>query len=90
MIYYMTMKYEDTEKANVGVVKEHFSAYVTKAERGGSTLVCRRNRPIAEIVPVKSGPSANRTRLGSARGTVTVSCDLTGPAMNASDWSMLK
>ena len=89
MIYYVTMKYEDTEKANVGVVKEHFSAYVAKAEKGNSTLICRRNRPVAEIVPLKSVACPNRTRLGSARGSVTVSCDLTEPAMKASDWGML-
>ncbi len=83
------MKYEASEKANVGVVKEHFSAYVAKAEKGSSTLVCRRNRPVAELVPVKSVSGENRTRLGSARASVSVHCDLTDPAMDASAWDML-
>jgi len=85
----MTMKYESKEKANVGMVKEHFSAYVTKAERGESTIVCRRNRPVAEIVPVKRGPESNRTRLGSARGSVVVKCDLSAPAIDGAEWDML-
>ncbi|MDP6358398.1 MAG: type II toxin-antitoxin system prevent-host-death family antitoxin [Kiritimatiellia bacterium] len=79
----------DAEQANVAMVKEHLSAYLTKAERGESTTVCRRNRPVARIVPVKSLPSSNHTRLGSAQGSVIVKCDLTAPAMDASDWSML-
>ncbi len=85
----MTMKYDDTEKVNVGVVKEHFSAYVAKAERGEPTLVCRRNRPVAELVPVKQSPAVNRTQLGSAAQSVVVNCDLTDPAMTSSDWNML-
>ena len=85
----MDMKYEDAQKANVGMVKEHFSAYVAKAERGESTTICRRNRPVAELVPVTNVPAANRTRLGSARGSVAVHCDLTEPAMKPSDWNMM-
>jgi prevent-host-death family protein len=83
------MKYTDKENANVGTVKEHFSAYVAKAERGEPTTICRRNRPVAELVPVAPTPEANRTRVGSARGSVVVHCDLTEPAMGSSDWDML-
>jgi antitoxin (DNA-binding transcriptional repressor) of toxin-antitoxin stability system len=83
------MKYTDTEKANVGMVKEHFSAYVTKAERGKPTTICRRNRPVAELIPVTRTPEVNRTHVGSARGSVVVHCDLTEPAMDPSDWNML-
>lgn len=83
------MKCTDAEKANVGVVKEHFSAYVTKAERGEPTTICRRNRPVAELVPVTRIPGANRTHVGSARGSVVVHCDLTEPAISSSDWNML-
>ncbi len=83
------MKYESTDQANVAQVKEHLSAYVAKAERGVTTTVCRRNRPVAQIVPVTGLSQSNRTRLGSARGSVVVECDLTAPAMDASDWSML-
>ncbi len=89
MSYYMSMKYGGIEKANIGMVKEHFSAYVTKAEHGESTVICRRNRPVAEIVPVKRIPDSNRTRLGSARGSVVVKCDLNAPAIDVTDWDML-
>jgi len=83
------MSYDDTEKVNVGMVKEHFSAYVAKAEKGRSTIVCRRNRPVAQLVPVEPAHSENRTRLGSAGGSVVVKCDLTEPAIDATDWNML-
>lgn len=78
-----------TERANVGQVKEHFSAYVAKAEKGEPTLVCRRNRPVAELVPIAHQPTANGTRLGSARGSVVVECDLTEPAIAETDWDAL-
>ena len=86
----MTMKYDEPEKVNVGVVKEKLSAYVAKAEKGGTTVICRRNRPVAEIVPVEREPMKNRTTPGSDRGSVAVDCDLVEPAMDSEDWGMLK
>ena len=83
------MKYKESEKVNVGLVKEHFSAYVAKAEKGQPTIVCRRNRPVAELVPVQFTSSSNGTRLSSARGSVVVECDLLEPAMDETDWNML-
>jgi len=43
---YMSMKYEESEKVNVGRVKEHFSADVTQAKKGHRTIVCHRNYPV--------------------------------------------
>lgn len=74
---------------NVGQVKEQLSAYVTEAEKGGRVVICRRNRPVAQIVPIDVEPSENLTRLGSAKGSVEVLCDLTEPAIR-DDWDMLK
>ena len=90
MINYISMTAHKTERANIGVVKEHFSAYVTLVERGTTVQVCRRNRPIAELVRLEDGTVRNRTRLGSAPGSVTVRCDLTAPAIPEKDWDTLR
>lgn len=41
-------------------------------------------------LPVKHAPESNRTRLGLARGSVDVKCDLTEPAMDVMDWEVLQ
>jgi antitoxin (DNA-binding transcriptional repressor) of toxin-antitoxin stability system len=82
----MTMN-ENIEKVNVGYVKERFSAYVTQAEKGKSILVCRRNRPVAALVPASGSFVPNKTKLGSARGSVKVRDDLTEPAIPKGDWN---
>lgn len=77
--------------ANVAEVKGHFAAYVTAAERGDEVVVCRRNRPVARLVPgPAAGPAANHTRLGSDHGSVKVLRGrLTDPALPASAWGSL-
>jgi prevent-host-death family protein len=77
------------KSVNIAQVKEQLSSYLTAVESGEEIVVCRRNRPVAHIVPVDSGPLENRMRLGSAKGSVHVHCDLTAPAMKESDWGML-
>jgi antitoxin (DNA-binding transcriptional repressor) of toxin-antitoxin stability system len=84
------MKATKIEKANIGMVKEHFSAYVTLVEQGTTVQVCRRNRPVAELVPLEEGNIRNRTRLGSDPGSVISKCDLTAPAIPETEWDMLK
>ena len=90
IVKYMSMSTHPTEKLNIGMVKEHFSAYVTLVEQGKTIQICRRNRPVAELVRLKDGNARNRTRLGSDEGSVTVKCDLTAPAIPEKDWGMLQ
>jgi antitoxin (DNA-binding transcriptional repressor) of toxin-antitoxin stability system len=78
------------EKANIARVKERLSAYVTMAEQGKTVLVCRRNKPVAQIVGTKGASVPNRTKLGSAQGSVLVKCDLTDPAIDETDWNALR
>lgn len=85
----MTMKASKTESANIGMVKEHFSAYVTMVEQGATIQVCRRNRPVAELVRLADGTNSNRTRLGSDPGSVVARGDLTMPAIPEKDWDTL-
>ena len=86
----MTMKAGKTEKINIGMVKEHFSAYVALVEKGTTVQVCRRNRPVAELVRLEEGHVRNRTRLGSDPGSVMAKCDLTAPAIPETEWDMLR
>jgi antitoxin (DNA-binding transcriptional repressor) of toxin-antitoxin stability system len=84
------MNMDKSEKANIGQFREQISAYVTKAEKGERVIVCRRNQPIAELAPVGKASAKNRTRLGSAKGSVVVRCDLTAPAIPAKDWDGMR
>ena len=91
MTYYLSMRGGVlVTTSNVGKVKEQLSAYVAEAERGGRVVICRRNRPVAQIVPIDAGPSENRTCLGSAKESVAILCDLTQPAIPDGDWDALK
>jgi len=90
MVNNIVMKEYKIEKANIAQVKEHLSAYVAMAEQGKTVVVCRRNRPVAELVAAGDVVARNKTQLGSAAGSVQVACDLTEPAMAEGDWSMLQ
>ena len=79
----------EIHKANVAQVKERLSAYMAMAERGERVVVCRRNKPAIEFVPVQPAEAENRTTLGSAAGSVTIKTDLTEPALSESDWEAL-
>ena len=82
------MRYEEI-RANVAEVKEHLSAYVARAEKGEKVVICRRNCPVVEIVPVPGMEQmVNQTRLGSAKGSVAIKSDLTEPVM-CEDWEAL-
>lgn len=90
IVNYIVMKEYKTERANIAQIKESLSAYVTMAEQGKTVVVCRRNKPVAELVPVETALQPNRTRLGSARDSVVVTCDLTAPAMDEEEWGTLR
>jgi antitoxin (DNA-binding transcriptional repressor) of toxin-antitoxin stability system len=86
----MVMSEYRTVRANLAQVNEHLSAYVTRAEHGDTVIVCRRNRPVAELVAVGGPPPENETKPGSAEESVVVKCDLTEPAIRENDWSVLR
>ena len=44
MCYFMTMK-----MVNINVIKARLSEYVDLVEQGETILICRRNRPVAEL-----------------------------------------
>lgn len=56
---------------NVHEAKTHLSHYLDEVEKGERVLVCKRNRPIAEIRHIM--PKAMEKRpIGLAKGTFTV------------------
>lgn len=73
---------------NVAEAKKHLGALLGEVASGVDVLLCKRNRPIAMLTRVPAGDTPNRTRLGSARGSVEVHCDLTESAIPATDWEM--
>jgi prevent-host-death family protein len=57
--------------------KTRLSALIAEVERlGEKVTICRYGRPVAELVPVKSGP---RTKVDPLLSQVTVREDLTAP-----------
>ena len=62
----MTMK-----KVNIFEVKARLSEYIDAVERGERVLICRRNRPVAELRAVAAVRSKPRP-IGGAKDRLTV------------------
>ena len=58
-------------KLNIHEAKTHLSHYLDEARKGEKVLICKRNRPVAELRPLVERPKAARP-IGLARGTFTV------------------
>lgn len=56
---------------NIHEAKTHLSHYLDEVEKGQRVVVCKRNRPIAEIRPI-APRSAEKRPIGLAKGTFTV------------------
>ena len=74
------------KKTNVASLRKDLSALLDYVEKGKEVEIQRRNIPIAKIVPTKRS-MANRTRLGSGKGTVKFLGNITEPVMD-DDWDM--
>ncbi len=83
--YFMAMK-----KANIAELKNNLSKLFLLVEQGEEIEVCKRNVPIAHIVPVDRKEKKNRTQLGVGKGSAEIMGDLTQPIIPAEDWDMLK
>jgi antitoxin (DNA-binding transcriptional repressor) of toxin-antitoxin stability system len=58
-------------KLNIHEAKTHLSKYLAKLKAGDRILLCKRNRPIAEITPLPE-LSARPRPIGLAKGRFTV------------------
>ena len=56
---------------NVQEAKTHFSRYLDEVAKGKSVILCKRNKPIAEIRTIMSKVTTKRP-IGLAKGTFTV------------------
>ena len=71
--YYMTMI-----KLNIHEAKTHLSRHLARLERGEKIILCKRNVPIAEIIPLAKADSSPRP-IGLARGEFAVSREFFAP-----------
>jgi antitoxin (DNA-binding transcriptional repressor) of toxin-antitoxin stability system len=64
---------------NIQEAKTHLSRYLDQVEKGEVVVVCRHNRPVAEIRAIQAPPS-NRTRTpGLLKGRVHWDADAFAP-----------
>jgi prevent-host-death family protein len=76
--------------ANIAELKNNLSKILSYVETGESVQICKRNIPIAHIVPIDKKIQRNKTRLGCGTGTVQVKSDLTEPMIPEENWEMLR
>ena len=75
---------------NIAELKNDLSKILAFVEKGEKVQICRRNVPIAYIVPYKKKTPKNKTVLGCGKGTVRINCDLTEPMIPNENWEMLQ
>jgi antitoxin (DNA-binding transcriptional repressor) of toxin-antitoxin stability system len=68
---FMTMK---TVMVNINEAKTHLSEYARRVKRGGRVILCDRNKPFAEIRPLRLTKEGRRP-FGLARGVIEVPPD---------------
>jgi len=56
---------------NVNEAKARLSEYLTRVERGETVIICRRNKPVAELRPVGEPPARPRP-MGLAAGRIRI------------------
>jgi prevent-host-death family protein len=59
------------KSVNVHEARIHLSKYLAQVEAGETVVICRRNKPVAELRPV-APPRAAPRPIGLAEGQVTV------------------
>ena len=83
MAYILAMK-----TANIGQLKDNLSKFLRFVEKGEAIAICKRNIPIALLVPHGPRKTGNRTKLGCGIGTVHIKEDLTEPMISEDSWEM--
>ncbi len=64
---------------NVHEAKTHLSEYLKAVEKGETVVICRHNKPVAQLIPASESATHPRRRFGSARGTLKVSPSFNDP-----------
>ena len=68
MTYYVTMI---MTRVNVFDIKAKLSEYLDRVERGERVVICRRNRPVAELRPVET-PRTEPRPIGLGKGQIEI------------------
>jgi prevent-host-death family protein len=76
--------------ANIADLKNNLSKFLTMVQDGEIIAICKRNIPIAHLIPISNNPQTNNTKLGCGLGSVEIIEDLTQPMIPTEDWNMLK
>ena len=71
----MTMK---TTMINISEAKAHLSEYARRVKKGERFLLCERNKPFAEIRPLRLTPEGRRP-FGLGKGKIEISDDFNEP-----------
>jgi prevent-host-death family protein len=64
----MTNNMTISTSINIADLKARLSEFVERAESGEEVFVCRRNLPVARLVPLFSAEPAERRKLSDIRG----------------------
>lgn len=70
-------------QVNVHEAKTHLSRYLEQAENGEVIIVCRHNKPIAEIRAVAAVPPPVTRKAGLLKGLISWSPDAFAPMTDA-------
>ena len=57
---------------NLSEAKAHLGRYVARASAGETVTICERNKPLAELVPVRPSLRPRKLRLGTLKGKFEV------------------
>ena len=85
MAYYMDMKV-----ANIAEFKNNLSKFLSLVKKGEVIEICKRNIPVAHLIPLKTERNNNYTQLGCGRGSVKIHSNLTEPMIPEESWDTLK
>jgi len=78
-------------ETNVAELKNNLSKFLNIVEKGQAIQICKRNIPIARLVPWESPKiRKNHTQLGCGQGSVRIKSDLTAPMIPEESWEMLQ
>ncbi len=80
----------DMKVANIAEFKNNLSRFISLVEQGEVVEICKRNIPIAHLIPLAPKDKMNCTKLGCGFGSVKVKGDLTEPMIPENHWEMLK
>ena len=59
-------------RLNVDEAKTHLSRYLKRVRAGETLILCRRNRPIAEVRPICEAPGQRQRQFGLDEGKFTI------------------